>query len=90
MKGLYFQEDAAHVRRVAAIFGCAPCMIADECGVSPVRIEQLMQRRGQIREGDERSLLEKIEEFYGKSAAKTVISYGINFLKMTNKSKEQK
>ena len=37
---------------------------------------------GQILESGR--VIEKIEECYGKSAAKTVVSYGINFLKITN------
>jgi hypothetical protein len=86
MKGLYFKEDAPHVDAVARAFNCPPCMIADECGVSPIRIELLMRKRGQIRDGDEYSLLERIAEFYGEKTAKLVVSYGIKFIQMTNES----
>jgi hypothetical protein len=86
MNGLYFKEDAPHVEEVARAFNCPPCMIADECGVSPIRIELLMRKRGQIRDGGEYSLIEKIAEFYGEKTAKLVVSYGIKFIQMTNES----
>ena len=53
---------------LADIFQASPCMIADYCGVSPPRIEQLLKIRGQMRSGE--SIKDAIIRNYGESTFK--------------------
>ena len=61
------------IERLAKLMRTSPMYVADFFGISPIRIEELLVRRGQYKADDDSidspSIIDAVRKYYGKEAA---------------------